>query len=98
MSDNKRFTLICPCCAATLVIDAGTGALIAHEEKAKPVASFEEMAKGMEKQKQLREQLFAQELDSHKDRERLLEEKFREALKRADKDTGTPYKNPLDLD
>lgn len=98
MTDTGRFTLICPCCEATLIIDAETGALISHEEKAKPVASFEEMAKGMEKQKALREQLFTQELGSVKDRERLLEEKFREAMKRADKDTGTPYKNPLDLD
>lgn len=98
MTHTGRFTLICPCCEATLNIDAETGALISHEEKAKPVASFEEMAKGMEKQKQLREQIFAQELGSQKDRERLLEEKFREAMKRAEKDTGTPYKNPLDLD
>ena len=98
MTDTGRFTLICPCCEATLIIDAETGALISHEEKSKPVASFEEMAKGMEKQKQLREQIFAQELGSQKDRERLLEEKFREAMKRADKDTGVPYKNPLDLD
>ena len=98
MTDTGRFTLICPCCEATLNIDAATGALISHEEKAKPIASFEEMAKGMEKQKQLREQIFAQELGSQKDRERLLEEKFREAMKRAEKDTGAPYKNPLDLD
>ena len=98
MTDTGRFTLICPCCETTLMIDAETGALISHEEKAKPVASFEEMAKGLEKQKQLREQIFAQELGSHKDRERLLEEKFREAMKRADKDANTPYKNPLDLD
>lgn len=98
MSDKARFTLICPCCEATLIVDAETGALISHEEKAKPVASFEEMAKGMEKQKALREQIFAQELGSLKDRERLLEEKFREAMKRADKETGTPYRNPLDLD
>jgi hypothetical protein len=98
VTDKARYTLICPCCEATLVIDAETGALISHEEKARPVASFEEMAKGMEKQKALREQIFAQELGSLKDRERLLEEKFREAMKRAEKDTGTPYKNPLDLD
>jgi len=98
VTDTGRFTLICPCCETTLMIDAETGALISHEEKAKPVASFEEMAKGLEKQKQLREQIFAQELGSHKDRERLLEEKFREAMKRADKDANTPYKNPLDLD
>jgi hypothetical protein len=37
-------------------------------------------------------------MSSMKDRERLLEEKFREAMKRADSDEGTPYKNPLDLD
>lgn len=35
-----------------------------------------------------------------KDRERLLEEKFQEALKRADSDSDKdkPFRNPLDLD
>ncbi len=98
MTDNQRFTLICPCCESTLIIDAQTGALISHEEKTKPIASFEEMAKGLEKQKQTRDQIFAQELGSHKDRERILDEKFREAMKRADKDKDTPYRNPLDMD
>ena len=98
MSEDGRFTLICPCCEATLVIDAHTGALISHEEKSKPLASFEDMAKDLERQKQVREQIFSQELGSLKDRERLLEEKFREAVKRADKDKGKPYKNPLDMD
>ncbi|HYG82434.1 MAG TPA: hypothetical protein VD861_18705 [Pyrinomonadaceae bacterium] len=96
--DTTRFTLICPCCEATLTIDAQTGALISHEEKAKPVASFDEMLKGLDKQKQQREQLFQQELGSLKDRERLLEEKFREAMKRAEKDKDKPFINPLDVD
>jgi hypothetical protein len=56
------------------------------------------MAKDLERQKQTRDQLFAQEMGSHKDRERLLEEKFREAMKRADKDKDKVYRNPLDLD
>jgi hypothetical protein len=90
--------VLCPCCEAALVVDAQTGAVISHEEKAKPLASFEEMAKEMERQKKLREQVFAQELGSQKDRERLLEEKFREALKKADKDGDKPYRNPLDWD
>jgi hypothetical protein len=98
MTDNQRFTLICPCCESTLIIDAQTGALISHEEKTKPIATFEDMAKGLEKQKQTRDQIFAQELGSHKDRERILDEKFREAMKRADKDKDTPYRNPLDMD
>ncbi|MGH9942526.1 MAG: 2-nitropropane dioxygenase, partial [Pyrinomonadaceae bacterium] len=93
-----RYTIICPCCETTLVVDAHTGAVISHEEKTKPLASFEEMTKNLERQKQVREQIFSQELGSLKDRERLLDEKFREALKRADKDKDQPYKNPLDMD
>jgi tRNA 2-selenouridine synthase SelU len=98
MSNTARFTILCPCCEATLVIDAQTGAIISHEEKTKPTASFDDMKKELEKQKQLRDQIFAQELGSLKDRERLLEEKFRDAMKRAEKDKDKPFKSPLDID
>jgi hypothetical protein len=81
-----------------LTVDSQTGAILSHEEKAKPVASFDEMVKGLDKQKQVREQIFAQELNSMKDRDRILEEKFQEAMKRADKEKGKPYLNPLDID
>jgi hypothetical protein len=56
------------------------------------------MVKGLDKQKQVREQIFAQELNSMKDRDRILEEKFQEAMKRAEKDKDKPYRNPLDFD
>jgi hypothetical protein len=72
--------------------------MISHEEKAKPLASFDEMVKGLDKQKQMREQIFAQELSSMKDRDRILEEKFQEAMKRAEKDKDKPYRNPMDID
>lgn len=98
MVDTSRFTIICPCCESKLMVDAQTGALISHEEKTKPLASFDEMVKGLDKQKQVREQIFAQELNSMKDRDRLLEEKFQEAMKRAEKERDKPYINPLDLD
>jgi hypothetical protein len=94
----EKFSIICPCCEATLTVDAQTGALLAHEEKKKAHGGFEELAGELSKQKELREQLFAQEMSSMKDRERLLEEKFQEALKRADIDSDKPFKNPLDLD
>ncbi|HVF57187.1 MAG TPA: hypothetical protein VM934_13610 [Pyrinomonadaceae bacterium] len=98
MSETTRWTIICPCCEATIQIDAQTGIIISHQEKAKPLASFEEMAKDLARQKQTRDQVFSQELGSMKDRERLLEEKFKEALKRVDKDKDKPYINPLDID
>ena len=96
----EKLSIICPCCEATLTIDGQTGAILAHEEKKKVHGSFEDLASELTKQKELREQLFTQEMSSVKDRERLLEEKFQAALKRADADgdKGKPFKNPLDLD
>ena len=94
----ERYCITCPCCEAVLTVDATTGALVTHEEKKKVVGSFDELKGAMSKQKELREQIFAQEMSSMKDRERLLEEKFKEALKRADVDSDKPFRNPLDLD
>jgi hypothetical protein len=93
-----KLTIICPCCEASMTVDSQTGALLAHEEKKKVLGSFEDLKGNLAKQKETREQIFAQEMSSMKDRERLLEEKFQEALKRADKDSDKPFKNPLDLD
>ena len=93
-----KFSVICPCCETNLTIDAQTGAIIAHEEKKKITGSFEDLKGELTKQKEMRDQLFSQEMSSMKDRERLLEEKFQEALKKADKTSGLPFRNPLDMD
>ncbi len=94
----EKFSIICPCCEATLTIDAQTGALLAHEEKTKKFGSFEDLKGELDKQKEVRENIFAQETLRQKDRERILEEKFQAALKRADTDSDKPFRNPLDLD
>ena len=94
----EKFSVICPCCEAALTIDAQTGAILAHEEKKKVLGSFEDLKGELSKQKELRDQLFSQEMSSMKDRERLLEEKFNEAMKRAEGEKDVPYRNPLDLD
>ena len=60
--------------------------------------TLDELKGQLSKQAELRDQLFAQEMSSQKDRERLLAEKFKEAMKNADKETGQPYRNPLDMD
>jgi hypothetical protein len=76
MANSDRFTIVCPCCEAALNIDAETGALLSHEEKTKPLGSFEDMVKDLDKQKQTSDHMFAQEITYFKDRSRLLEEKF----------------------
>ena len=98
MTAPEKYTVICPCCEATMILDAQTGTVLSHEEKHKAHGSFDELKEELNKQKQVRDQLFAQELGSMKDRERILEEKFREAMKRAGDDKDAPFKNPLDLD
>ena len=94
----EKYSITCPCCEAIITVDAQTGAILGHEEKKKVLGSFEDLKGELDKQKEHREQIFAQEMSSMKDRERLLEEKFKEAMKRADSDAGTPFRNPLDLD
>ena len=51
----EKFSVICPCCEATIVVDSQTGAVLAHEEKKKPLGSFEDLAGELSKQKELRE-------------------------------------------
>lgn len=94
----EKISVICPCCEATLHIDGETGAILSHEEKKKVLGSFEDLKGELEKQKQLREQLFSQEQAAHKDRSRILDEKFREAMKHAGDEDAESYRNPLDMD
>lgn len=94
----EKLTVICPCCETTLTIDQATGAILARAEKTKPHGSFEDLRGELENQKNLRDQIFSQEMSSQKDRSRLLEEKFEEAKKRAGGDIDKPFKNPLDFD
>jgi hypothetical protein len=93
----ENFIIVCPCCEAKLTVDAATGAVLAHEEKKKNLGTFDEMLKNLDKQKEEREKLFAQELSAQKERERILAEKFDAALKRADEEKDKPFVNPLDL-
>ena len=62
------------------------------------LGSFDDLKGELGKQREVRDALFSQEMSSVKDRERLLDEKFREAMKRADVDKDKPYINPLDMD
>jgi ferritin-like metal-binding protein YciE len=95
MAANLEIT--CPCCESLIVIDRLTGEVLFHKEKEKKISgSLESMVSNLEAQKSEVAKKFEKQLKSQKDRARLLEEKFKEALKRADKDK--PYINPMDMD
>jgi len=72
--------------------------VLLHKQKVTRVGgSLESMVSNLEVQKSEAAKRFDRQMDAQKDRGRILEERFKEALERADK-SDTPYKNPLDLD
>ncbi len=93
-----KIKVICPCCETALSVDGETGAVISFEEKKKHLGSFEDLKSDLDKKSQLRDQLFSQEQKAQKERARILEEKFKEAVRKADKDSDEPFRNPLEYD
>ena len=90
--------ITCPECEATIVIDRVTGQILLH--KAKPVSatqSLDSLVSQMHSKKSEMATKFDKEMESQKDRARILEERFKEAVKRADK-SEKPMPNPLDMD
>lgn len=93
----KNFEITCPCCESLLVVDRLNGEILLHKPKErKSSQSLESMVSNLQTQKSEMEKKFEKQIESQKDRSRVLEEKFKEALERVDKDK--PYINPMDLD
>ena len=90
--------ITCPCCEAFLVIDSVSGEVLLHKAKeTKNNTSLEAMVSNLESQKSEAAKRFEKQLESQKDRARILEERFKEAMKRAEK-SDKPLINPMDLD
>jgi hypothetical protein len=94
----SNLEIICPGCDSILVIDRESGAVVYHKPKPATKASggsLDAMVSSLEAQKSEMEKRFDRQLESQKDRGRLLEERFKEALQRADKSDEKPF-NPMD--
>ena len=94
----NKVQVVCPCCEASMSVDTATGSVISYDKKEKHLGSFEDLRSELDKKSELRNQLFSQEQQAQKDRARILDEKFKEALKKADTDSDEPFRNPLDYD
>jgi len=93
-----NFEITCPCCDATLIIDRTSGEVLLHKAKERRTGgSLESMVAGLESQKSEMEKKFDREMASQKDRSRILEERFKEAMQRAGED-DKPVINPMDMD
>ena len=77
--NNSRIELVCPCCQATLLVDAKTGLILQSQEK-KTDYSFEKGLKAVQERNEKSEELFAEAFHQEQQRQQGLEAKFRQAL------------------
>ena len=86
MSENIEIT--CPCCSAWIVVSRESGQVLLHKAPVNPKKnqSLEEMVGEVHAKKSELASRFEKEMASQKDREKILEERFKEALSRAKKD------------
>lgn len=102
MSETRKLRVTCPDCGSDLVLDAATGEILSHRPAKRPPAGgkdFDSLLAGLDEEKARAEDIFEREKAALKDHERLLEEKFQEALRRAEDtpDEEVP-RRPFDLD
>lgn len=101
MSNPQKLSVVCPDCGAEIVVDAATGTVLSHRAPKAPPAGgkdFDALLAGLDEGKARAEELFERERTAFADRDRLLEEKFKEAMKRAEEEPDLPPKRPFDLD
>lgn len=97
MAENVEIT--CPCCATRLTVDAETGEIVAEERpKADHQKSFETALTDVQHGASRRDELFSKAFDRTRRLDDLLDKKFEEAKKKADKDPGGRPRGPFDLD
>ena len=94
---SKKLEVVCPCCETKLQVDNKTGDVIWEERKVKPVASLNDMVKGLEHQKKEQQSLFKKHSENLKERDRVLDEIFKESQKHVDKSGEKPLRD-FDLD
>ena len=102
VSNDDRITVSCPDCGCDLTVDVATGQVLFHKApKREPAGGhdFDQLLAGLDESKQRADEVFQREVKALEDRDRLMEEKFREAMRRAEEepDQDQPLR-PWDLD
>jgi len=94
---SKKVEVICPCCESKLQVDKKTGEVLWEQKKEIAMPSLSDMVKGLDSQKKEQESQFKKQNEAQKERNRLLDEKFKEAQKHVDKSDTRPLRD-FDLD
>jgi hypothetical protein len=96
---QTEYEVSCPCCHATLIVDAGLKRVVRHvepERADKP--KLDEAQQILAEQKARRDSLFEQSVQSERTRGDALSKRFEEALKQAREEPITKPSRDFDLD
>ncbi len=95
--EEKTHEISCPCCATKLTVDAASGAILFEERPKRRSQTWDGAVAAGKRQQEDAVRQFEQGIERQLNADELLEKKFREALKRADKSDSPPPRN-FDLD
>ncbi len=100
MAEVSPVTITCPCCGSRLTVDPVLKTVLHHEPppKAHAVTDLTEAAKALKGEASKREARFKESLEAHKEKGKILDKKFHEALKKAKDEPVTPETRDIDLD
>ena len=99
-ANSENLEVVCPCCGATLTVDAQLGKVVFHQAPPKqekgPDLDF--ASDLLKKEAERREAIFRQSTDDQKISSELLDRKFKEAFEKTkDQPTTRPVRD-FDLD
>jgi tRNA(Arg) A34 adenosine deaminase TadA len=96
---QSEFQVPCPCCGATLIIDANLRRVVGHEEpRTGPQRDLDDVQRLLNEEAARREALFEQSFRQEKERDTVLDRRFREALEQAKKEPVTRPTRDFDLE
>jgi hypothetical protein len=99
-SEARKLEVACPCCGATLTVDAELGKVLFHQAppKTEKGPDLDDAARLLKQEADRREALFRQSADDEKIKSELLDRKFKEAFEKTkDQPTSRPIRD-FDLD
>ena len=86
----EALDIVCPCCEALLKIDPETGSVVwADRKKSKP-KDFDDLVTRVQSNRSVLDEKFARSVRQTKHSAEILNKKFEEARKRAEKDDSRP--------
>jgi hypothetical protein len=92
----EALDVMCPCCEALLKVDPETGAVVWADRKKVPPKDFDALVERVHSQKSVLDEKFARSVQHTKRSGEILEKKFEEARRRAEKDPGGRPPHPFD--